>query len=119
MGQIKVSINDRAYTVACGDGQEGHVQELANHLAKHVSNLAQDVGQVGDSRLLLMAGILVADELSEALQKTKRLEQELEALSGVKASAVEQTKQTEEALADVLDKAAQRIEELSSRIDAA
>lgn len=119
MGQVKVSINDRSYTVACGDGEEGHVRDLAGHINKHVTSLAQEVGQVGDARLLLMAGLLIADELSEALQKTKMLEQEIEAMSGTRASALDRTREAEDSLADVLDTAARRIEDLSKRIEAA
>ncbi|ABS63724.1 protein of unknown function DUF710 [Parvibaculum lavamentivorans DS-1] len=119
MGQVKVSINDRSYSVACGDGEEAHVRELASHINRHVVSLAQEVGQVGDARLLLMAGLLVADELSDALQKTKLLEQEIESLSGTRASAQERTREAEESLAEVLDTAARRIEDLAKRIEAA
>lgn len=119
MGQVKVSINDRSYTVACGDGEEAHVRELASYINKHVTGLAQEVGQVGDARLLLMAGLMIADELSEALQKAKMLEQELESLSSQRASAAERTRQAEDSLADVLDDAARRIEDLARRIEAA
>lgn len=119
MGQVKVSINDRSYTVACGDGEEGHVRELASYINKHVTSLAQEVGQVGDARLLLMAGLLIADELSDALQKTKLMEQEMESLSGTRASALERTREAEDSLAEVLDSASRRIEDLAKRIEAA
>jgi cell division protein ZapA len=119
MGQVKVSINDRSYSVACGDGEEDHVRELAGYINKQVTALAQEVGQVGDARLLLMAGLLVADELSDALQKTKMLEQEIETLTGSRASAAERTREAEDSLADVLDDAARRIEDLARRIEAA
>ncbi|MEQ8267445.1 MAG: cell division protein ZapA [Parvibaculum sp.] len=119
MGQVKVSINDRSYTVACGDGEESHVRELASYINKHVASLAQEVGQVGDARLLLMAGLLIADELSDALQKTKLMEQEMESLSGTRASALERTREAEDSLAEVLDNASRRIEDLAKRIEAA
>lgn len=119
MGQVKVSLNDRTYTVACGDGEEDHVRELAAYMNKHMTALAQEVGQVGDARLLLMAGLLITDELSEALQKTKMLDQEIENLSGARTSALDRSREAEEALADVLDNAARRIEDLAKRIEAA
>ena len=119
MGQVKVSINDRSYTVACGDGEENHVRELAAYINKHVTGLAQEVGQVGDARLLLMAGLMITDELSEALQKVKMLEQELDSLSAQRTSAAERTREAEDSLANLLDDAARRIEDLARRIDAA
>ncbi|MBI1260978.1 MAG: cell division protein ZapA [Rhizobiales bacterium] len=117
MGQVTVSINDRSYSVACGDGEEAHVKELAGYISRQVTELAAEVGQVGDARLLLMAGLIVADELSESLQKIKMLEGDIERLSNAKSSATERTREAENALADVLDGAARRLEELSRRIE--
>lgn len=119
MGQVKVSINDRSFTIACGDGEEDHVRELAAHVSKHVTDLAEQVGQVGDARLLLMAGLMIADELSSAMQKTRMLEQEMENLSSQRGSLMERTRDAENSLADVLDDASRRIEELARRIEAA
>jgi cell division protein ZapA len=66
MGQIQVTINNRSYAIACDDGQEGHVGRLARYLERKVATLIESVGQVGDARLLLMASLIVADELAEA-----------------------------------------------------
>jgi cell division protein ZapA len=65
MAQIQIMINGRAYLVACADGQEAHVERLGRYLDQKIAGLIESVGQVGDARLLLMAGLLVADELSE------------------------------------------------------
>jgi len=118
MGQVTVSINERSYSVACGDGEEGHVRELAGYISKQVTNLAQEVGQVGDARLLLMAGLIITDELSEALQKIKMLEGEIATLSSARSLASDRNRDAENALADVLEGAARRIEELSRRLEA-
>ncbi len=66
MAQVEVTINGRGYTVACEAGQEGHLAKLAATLDTHVTELAGAVGQLGDARLLVMAGLLLADELEEA-----------------------------------------------------
>lgn len=66
MGLVSVSLNGRPYEISCDDGQEDHVTHLADVLNQRVSALAETVGQVGESRLLVMAGLLVADELVEA-----------------------------------------------------
>jgi cell division protein ZapA len=65
MAQIQVTINGRTYQVACEDGQEAHVARLGLSLNQKVAGLTESVGQVGDARLLLMAGLMLADELSE------------------------------------------------------
>ena len=66
MAQVTVTINSRRYEIACDDGQEAHLTRLAQNLDKRVDELTAAVGQIGDSRLLVMANLLVADELSEA-----------------------------------------------------
>ncbi len=68
MAQVQVMINGRYYAVACDDGQEAHVERLGRYLEQKVSTLVQSVGQVGDARLLLMAGLIIADELSERVE---------------------------------------------------
>ena len=65
MAQITVSINGREYDIACDDGQENHLIELSKIVDKRVGELTDVIGQVGDARLLVMASLLLADELSE------------------------------------------------------
>jgi cell division protein ZapA len=119
MGQVTVLINDRAYTVACGDGEEDHLKDLAAHINRHVSELSRDVGQVGETRLLLMASLMVADELAEAQQKVRILEADIEQLTQTRIAALERSREAEDLLADVLDNAARRIEDIARRVDAA
>ena len=65
MAQIVITINNRNYEIACDDGQEAHLTRLAKYVDRRVNELIAAVGQVGDARLLVMASLLVADELSE------------------------------------------------------
>ena len=65
MSQITVMVNGRKYDIACDDGQEAHLTRLAQYVDRRVDELIAAVGQVGDARLLVMASLLVADELSE------------------------------------------------------
>jgi len=67
MSDVTIEINGRAYQIACEDGQEEHLQRLAEFLEKRLQDVASTVGQVGQERLLVMAGLLIADELSDSL----------------------------------------------------
>jgi len=73
MAQVSVRINGRHYQVACEDGQEAHLQKLAAYIDERVAELVRDVGQVGDARLLVMAGLLIADELADAYDELEEL----------------------------------------------
>lgn len=66
MATVTVEINGRPYAVGCADGQEERVRILAGQFDGHVRQVAGEVGHVGDLRLFLMAGLLLADELHEA-----------------------------------------------------
>jgi cell division protein ZapA len=66
MATVTVEINGRPYAVGCADGQEDRVRQLAGEFDSHVRQVAGDVGNVGDLRLFLMAGLMLADELTEA-----------------------------------------------------
>jgi len=65
MAQVTVTVNDKNYVIACDSGQEDHLARLAQFVNRRVEELVANVGQVGDTRLLLMACLLIADELSE------------------------------------------------------
>ncbi len=66
MATVTVEINSRPYAVGCADGQEERVRLLAREFDSHVRQVAGEVGHVGDIRLFLMAGLMLADELHEA-----------------------------------------------------
>ena len=65
MATVTVEVNGRPYAVGCADGQEDRVKALARQFDGHVRQVAGEVGHVGDIRLFLMAGLLLADELLE------------------------------------------------------
>lgn len=71
VAQVTVSINGRKYQVSCDDGQEEHLGQLAEYVDKRVAELVAAVGQVGDAQLLVMASLVIADELSDAYAGTE------------------------------------------------
>jgi len=74
MGTVTVDINGRPYSVGCADGQEDRVRMLARQFDEHVRQVGRDVGQVGEPRLLLMAALLVSDELADIRAQLNRLQ---------------------------------------------
>src|SRR5688572_22922899 len=66
MGQVSVTLNGRTYRLECGSGEEAQLIELSEYLAAHVETMKHKFGQVGDDRLILMAALMVTDELWEA-----------------------------------------------------
>ena len=69
VSQVEITINGRQYRVACEDGQESHLTNLANYFDGKMKSLVDEVGQIGDTSLMVMAGLLIADELSDLNQE--------------------------------------------------
>jgi cell division protein ZapA len=65
MGQVAITLNDRTYRLVCDDGEEDHLAHLALIVKAKIETLRADVGHVGDERLMLMAALLIADDLVE------------------------------------------------------
>lgn len=72
MGQVNVSVNGRSYRIACEDGQEDRILDLARMVDARVAEMVSTVGQVGDTRLLVMASLLIADELDDTLHELEQ-----------------------------------------------
>lgn len=110
MALVTVNINGRNYDITCDDGQEDHLLALASQVDSHITELASAVGQVGDRRLLLLACLMVADELSEAKKK-------LESGSEAKSKEAEDMRLNEGVLANKLDSLAERIEGIAGKLN--
>ena len=66
MGRVTLEINGKAYVVGCEDGGEPHARALAARIDAKVRQIAPEAGAPGEARLILMAALMIADELSEA-----------------------------------------------------
>lgn len=74
MGEVTATVNGRSYTLSCGDGEEGRLRQLIEVVRKHTDALAMEHGQIADARILLMAALLIADELLDARTTLAALE---------------------------------------------
>lgn len=64
MAHVTIRINGYAYTIGCEDGQEGHLTQMAEEVDRRITHIRQNFGsQSGEARLLMMAALLLADEL--------------------------------------------------------
>jgi cell division protein ZapA len=82
MPQVSISINGRSYPVACKEGEEQRIRELARNLDGRVADFAKQVGQAGEGRLLVLAALVLADELAEANEALRGLRSQAPAPDG-------------------------------------
>jgi len=110
MSHINVTINARQYRRACEEGQEVRLLKLAENLESRITTLRGKFGEIGDARLTVMAALTVCDELLDANNRIRALEDELLALRDVRVAASDRAKATQIAVANALNAAAERIE---------
>jgi cell division protein ZapA len=113
MANVVVTVADRPYTMQCPDGEEDHLRELATLLDSEITRIKQSVGAIGDIRLLVMSGLMVADRLSEATSKIEALEDQIKGLRDSRNAAQAQTKDIEAKFTDRLEKASARLENIA------
>lgn len=117
MAQVSVTINGRVYRMACDDGQEEYLTRLARDLDARIGKLRDSFGEIGDTRLTVMAALMVADELSESRRKIKSCEQEIEGLKETRNAAGERAEANERAVAGAIEDMAERIEQLAHSLN--
>jgi cell division protein ZapA len=110
MAQVNITINGRKYQVACDDGQEAHLTRLGDYVDKRLNELVAAVGQVGDSRLLVMVSLLLADELLDLYSETESLKKNEDGSSSARA---------EEDIGALVEKIAERIESIATGLEQA
>ncbi len=118
MSQVSVTINGRQFRMACEDGQEGHLMNLARELDTRIEDLRKKFGEIGDTRLTVMAALTLADTLNETGRRIRRLEQELAALQDARVEANDRAKTAQTAIAAALTAAAERIEGITKKLNA-
>jgi len=117
MAQVNVSINGRAYRMACEDGQEEHLTRLAKNLDDRIGELRGKFGQIGDARLIVMAALTVADDLAEMGKKLRRLEDEVAALNDARVVSADRMQATQSAIVAAFNSAAERIEAIARKLN--
>jgi cell division protein ZapA len=110
MPLVNVMVNSRAYTIACDEGEEEHLKELAAHVDQKAREVLGSVGQVGDTRMLLMAALLIADEHHDLSSKMGTVTE------GEKQRLHLRVEQAESAAADALESATKKIQDIAARL---
>jgi len=111
MSQVVVKINGRDFPLSCPDGQEPRIRRLAQYVDAKTVEFRNSLGQIGEARLILLAAVVIADELldtSEALQQERSRARNPGPGTGEGAS---------EAAASGIRDVAERIESIAARLE--
>lgn len=106
MPTLEVTINGRRHQLHCAEGEEPRLRSLASYIDGQVAELARQHGQVGDARLLVLVGLMIADRLSDANEEIKRLS----------AAASDGARIGERQAAEAMERVASRLEQLATTL---
>lgn len=116
MPLVNVMVNQRAYTIACDEGEEEHLRELAKYVDSKVRELLGTVGQVGDGRLLLMAALLITDDYLDASAQLERRTQELDELTASHADTKMKLDTADAGTAEIFEAAKKRLGDIAGKL---
>lgn len=117
MGTVNATIAGRQFRLACEDGQEDHLQALAKDIDQRIIDLRARFGEIGDTRLTVMAALMVADEMTEMANRMRRLEEEVAALKDARMMAADRAKAASDAVVGAFNSAADRLEGITRKLN--
>src|SRR5689334_3742676 len=112
MAQVTIRINGYAYTVGCEDGQEPHLDGMAADIDRRIDEIKASIGQSGEARMLVLAALMMADELHDLKAEFGRVKKQL-----ARAEANAGTGGGDQKVGRRLEKLAQRAEEIAAGLE--
>ncbi len=117
MAEVTVTVDGKAYRMACEEGQEEHLTELAGRFDRYVGHLKSQFGEIGDLRITVMAGIMVMDELNEVQQQLRGIEAEVNSLKKTRDTALAKADDTDMDLAKSIGQVTEKLEQIASKLE--
>jgi cell division protein ZapA len=107
MANVSIKFNNKEFLLSCEDGQEEHLEELLIHINQKFNHLKNDLGNLGENKLLLITAVKIMDEYHETKKKVDQKKDELKNLSN-------KFKELKSLIYDYRDKKEQEIQELKN-----
>ena len=117
MAEVTVTINSRQFRMACEDGQEEHLAQLAQKLDARIAALRDKFGEIGDARLTVMAALVMADELLDLTGRLREMEKQLATVQSAQGAAADRVNANQAAVVEALSSAAERIESVARKLN--
>ncbi len=109
MANVSIKFNGKEFLLSCEDGQEEHLEELLIQINQKFNNLKNDLGNLGENKLLLITAVKVMDEYYETYKKVEQKKKELKNLS-------DKFRELKSLIYDYKDKKEQEINKLNENL---
>ncbi len=127
MARLEISLNGRPYTLACEDGQEARVRQLAAFVDSRVAEVASDRSTGSEAQVLMLTALMLADEIFDMQGELDALRRAAPGVEPAPATATARTAAPaanghafeEEAVVNAVDSLAKRIEDIAARLERA
>lgn len=116
MAQVTVTIDGKAYRMACEAGQEPHLEDLAQKFDQYVTHLRGQFGEIGDLRLTVMAGIMITDELNELKKRVSQLQAEVDSRRSEAEGVASKREQEDAAVINAISELAARLNGITQKL---
>jgi cell division protein ZapA len=113
VAQVSVTIDGKQFRMACEDGQEAHLEALAADLDGRIKGMRQSFGDIGDLRLAVMAGLMLADEVSEERRRANAAAEAVAASRAAVQNASQLGNQREADIANAISSLTDRVERIA------
>ena len=107
MANVSIKFNNKEFLLSCEDGQEEHLEELLIHINQKFNDLKNNLGNLGENKLLLITAVKIMDEYYETKKKVEQKKNELKDLSN-------KFRELKSLIYDYRDKKEEEIKELNS-----
>ena len=107
MANVSIKFNNKEFLLSCDDGQEEHLEELLIHINQKFNDLKNNLGNLGENKLLLITAVKIMDEYYETKKKVDQKKNELKDLSN-------KFRELKSLIYDYRDKKEEEIKELNS-----
>jgi cell division protein ZapA len=117
MPEVSVEIAGKKYRMACEEGEEPHLLDLAAELNRRIEGFKGSFGEIGDARLTVMAAIAVVDELADAEHRVEALSVEIAEVTASRRNHADEIDALKRDFAERLSETARRVESIAGIID--
>ncbi len=116
MPSVIVNVNHRNYTVVCGEGQEGRIQDLADYFAKRFAEIQEAGGHASEIQHMLIAGLTIADEMIALRDAHDELKEEVEREREKAEVERQEAEKRQTVLTEAIQNAGRRVERILHRL---
>lgn len=116
MAHVSVTIDGKIYRMACDEGQDDYLRMLAERMDQSIKSLREGFGEIGDQRLAIMAGIMMADQLNQRENEVRALDAQISELKANQTALLDRHEKNEQEMGEALNELTTRLNTITDKL---